>query len=407
MANENNGCGQIERELSISVVGVGGAGNNHVNNFNKTVRQDVNLMAINTDREHLEHIDAPVKLYIGKKLTDGNGTSGDIELGRTCMDAVTDIVREKLKTSDIVFVIAGMGGGTGTGGAPVVASIAKDVGAYVFGVAIMPFKTEGRRVAKAADGLKVFKKNANNVVVIDNNDLLGFPNDLCLDEAFQIIDDVISGVILNVIKNIQTKNKVEAKQSEVKGADTVAQAETSEVITYYLMEDEVEEAEREREKEEEALVAECRDVIKVDVTGIAKTCKGTTGKERASEAKKIAKMVAAGDGFGMPRDQVFISRLTDFSKPEKPSTQAQTNSASEPRKLREVQPLIPSAAVEQTKEPKAITKRSSMTLNKWITFERRRMDMEKDKQDSRKRDVEMEPRNVPDRIQSRLDHVWV
>ena len=140
-------------EARIVVVGCGGAGNNTINRLMEIGIQGAETIAINTDKQHLEVIKADKKILIGATLTRGLGAGGYPEIGRKAAEMAKNILEEQLKGADLVFVTAGMGGGTGTGSAPIVAEIAKENGAIVVGVVTYPFKIERARMKKADEGI--------------------------------------------------------------------------------------------------------------------------------------------------------------------------------------------------------------------------------------------------------------
>jgi cell division protein FtsZ len=158
---------------NIKVVGIGGGGSNAVATMIASGMGGVEFVVANTDRQALEASAATIKIQLGKELTKGLGAGANPEIGkRAAIESYNDIA-EKLEGSDMVFVTAGMGGGTGTGGAPVVAKIAREVGALTVGVVTRPFVFEGRRRMKHADlGLNELRENVDTLIVIPNQKLL-------------------------------------------------------------------------------------------------------------------------------------------------------------------------------------------------------------------------------------------
>ena len=157
---------------NIKVIGVGGAGNNMVGwLYNKGIK-GAEILACNTDTQHLEITDADSKFLIGKEVTRGLGCGGFPTKGAEAAQESMNELKEHLRGSDMVFVCAGMGGGTGTGAAPVVAQVAKDAGAIVIGTVTMPFSIERARVDKAEFGLQQLRQVSDTVIVIDNNRLV-------------------------------------------------------------------------------------------------------------------------------------------------------------------------------------------------------------------------------------------
>src|SRR5689334_18512301 len=177
----------------IRVVGVGGAGLNAVNRMIDADISQVEFVAVNTDIQQLQTSDAPVKIHIGRELTEGLGSGADPDLGRRAAEEAYDQVKRALRGSDMVFVTAGEGGGTGSGAAPVVARIAKELGALTVGIVTMPFKFEGtRRGRQATDGVDTLRANCDTVIVVPNERLLEvLDRDTSMLDAFRIADDVL------------------------------------------------------------------------------------------------------------------------------------------------------------------------------------------------------------------------
>jgi len=183
----------LRRFASIKVVGVGGAGSNAVNRMISAGLRGVEFIAINTDIQALTLSQAERKIHIGAKLTRGLGAGGNPEIGRQAAEESKDDLLEALEGADMVFVTAGMGGGTGTGGAPVVARLARELGALVIGVVTRPFSFEGRRRAATADeGIRTLKEQVNTLITIPNDRLLQIiDRKVTLIEAFRVADDVL------------------------------------------------------------------------------------------------------------------------------------------------------------------------------------------------------------------------
>ncbi len=177
----------------IRVVGVGGAGINAVNRMMDAGIAQVDFVAVNTDAQQLELSDAPVKIHIGESITQGLGSGADPETGRRSAEEGYDHVRAALRGSDMVFVTAGEGGGTGTGAAPVVARIARELGALTVGIVTTPFKFEGtRRKLAAESGVEALRAACDTVIVIPNDRLLEvLDRSTSMIDAFRIADDVL------------------------------------------------------------------------------------------------------------------------------------------------------------------------------------------------------------------------
>lgn len=183
----------VETFARIKVVGVGGAGCNAVNRMIIEGIQGVEFVAINTDAQALLLAKAPTKVRIGDKLTRGLGAGGNPEVGRKSAEETAEELYTVLKGADMVFVTAGLGGGTGTGAAPIVAQIAKECGALTIGVVTRPFTFEGgRRMQAAETGMDMLKEHADTLIVIPNDRLLQIVDKKAsLSDAFRLADDVL------------------------------------------------------------------------------------------------------------------------------------------------------------------------------------------------------------------------
>lgn len=186
----------------IVVIGCGGAGNNTVNRLHNIGVEGAETVAINTDKQHLDMIDAEQKILVGTDLTDGLGAGGDPDMGKRATEKARGTIKEVLDGADLVFVTAGMGGGTGTGSAPVVSEIAKDVGAIVVGMVSMPFKVERARVEKAEDGIDVLRNEADSIIVLDNDRLLDYVPNLPVGKAFSVMDQIIAETVKGISETI-------------------------------------------------------------------------------------------------------------------------------------------------------------------------------------------------------------
>jgi cell division protein FtsZ len=177
----------------IKVVGVGGAGLNAVNRMIDADLSQVEFVAVNTDIQQLQTSDAPVKIHIGRELTEGLGSGADPDLGRRAAEEAYDQIKRALRGADMVFVTAGEGGGTGSGAAPVVARIARELGALTVGIVTTPFKFEGtRRHRQAGEGVDTLRTNCDTVIVVPNERLLEvLDRDTSMLDAFRIADDVL------------------------------------------------------------------------------------------------------------------------------------------------------------------------------------------------------------------------
>ena len=177
----------------IRVVGVGGAGLNAVDRMIDAGITQVDFIAVNTDIQQLQMSDAAAKIHIGSELTEGLGSGADPEIGRKAAEEGYDAIKRSLRGSDMVFVTAGEGGGTGSGAAPVVARIAREVGALTVGIVTMPFKFEGsRRKKQAEEGLESLREACDTLIVVPNDRLLEvLDKSTSMLDAFRIADDVL------------------------------------------------------------------------------------------------------------------------------------------------------------------------------------------------------------------------
>lgn len=217
-----NAIGTSLGEPTVAVVGCGGAGSNIVHGiYWKSNR--VETVAVNTDEEHLRGIDAHRKVLIGKDVTFGRDSGGFPEVGEHCAEKAREVLKEALRGYDIIFVVAGMGGGTGTGVAPVVASVAKDMNAIAFGVPILPFDTEGsERKRVALDGASKLRDASDFTIVLDNNRLMTVGADLPMSEALKVVDRSVMRIIDAVCDH--TSSYVSSLMEELTGfADSVTE----------------------------------------------------------------------------------------------------------------------------------------------------------------------------------------
>ncbi len=200
----------------IVVVGCGGGGNNTVNRLYNIGVAGAETIAINTDKIHLDIIQADKKILIGKSITRGLGAGGFPEIGRRAAELARGTLEEVLKNANLVFVTAGMGGGTGTGVAPVVAQIAKDNGAIVIGMVTSPFRVERARMVKAEEGLDDLRNSADTVIVLDNNRLLDYVPNLPIDQAFSVMDQLISETVKGITETITQPSLINLDYADVR-----------------------------------------------------------------------------------------------------------------------------------------------------------------------------------------------
>lgn len=188
---------EVEAFARIRVIGVGGSGKNAVNHMVENKVRSVDFISINTDAQDLHHSLAKKKIHIGKNLTRGLGTGMNPELGKRAAEETKEEIQQAIKGSDMVFIAGGMGGGTGTGAAPVVARTAKEMGALTVGVVTKPFAFEGAQRMRLADqGLEDLRKEVDALIVIPNDRLLAtVAKDTTLKQAFAMCDDVLKQAV--------------------------------------------------------------------------------------------------------------------------------------------------------------------------------------------------------------------
>ncbi|MFD1813033.1 cell division protein FtsZ [Rhodococcus gannanensis] len=203
----------------IKVVGIGGGGVNAVNRMIEQGLKGVEFIAVNTDAQALLMSDADVKLDVGRELTRGLGAGADPEVGRKAAEDHKDEIEEVLKGADMVFVTAGEGGGTGTGGAPVVASIARKLGALTVGVVTRPFSFEGKRRGTQADnGIQALRESCDTLIVIPNDRLLQLGDAaVSLMDAFRSADEVLLNGVQGITDLITTPGLINVDFADVKG----------------------------------------------------------------------------------------------------------------------------------------------------------------------------------------------
>lgn len=192
--------------VTIKVIGIGGAGNNVVNRMVKAGSKGVEFVAINTDKQALAISAAEQKIQIGEKLTHGQGAGSDPEVGKRAAEESRTQISKVMEDTDMVFITAGMGGGTGTGGAPVVANAAREAGVLTVGVVTKPFGFEGtRRMKSAEEGIEQLRKEVDSLVVIPNDRLKHVTDQkITFTNAFEIADDVLRQAVMSIsdlIKN--------------------------------------------------------------------------------------------------------------------------------------------------------------------------------------------------------------
>lgn len=208
----------IKKQASkIKVIGIGGAGNNSLNRMREIGIKGSEMIAINTDAQDLLYTNADQKILIGKESTQGLGAGSNPSVGRGAARESESEIKKKLENSDMVFITCGMGGGTGTGAAPVVASIAKKQGALTIGVVTMPFTIEGqKRIENAVDGLERMEAVTDTLIVIPNDKLLEIAPELPLHTAFKISDEILTNAVKGITELVTTSGLVNLDFADIR-----------------------------------------------------------------------------------------------------------------------------------------------------------------------------------------------
>ncbi|MBE6613595.1 MAG: cell division protein FtsZ, partial [Ruminococcaceae bacterium] len=203
--------------VNIKVIGVGGGGNNAVNRMISTNVRGAEFIAVNTDRQALSHSNAVHKIDIGEKITKGHGAGANPEVGARAAEESIEEIKSVLDGSDMVFITAGMGGGTGTGAAPIVAKAAKDMGILTVGVVTKPFAFEGRRrMMQAETGIKNLIDSVDSLIIIPNERLKQVSDTrITLVNAFEVADDVLRRGVQSVAELINVNGFINLDFADV------------------------------------------------------------------------------------------------------------------------------------------------------------------------------------------------
>ncbi len=203
-------------QANIKVLGIGGAGSNMVSWLYKKGIKGAEIIACNTDKQHLDISSADKKFLIGRDITRGLGCGGYPNKGAEAAQESMQQIKEVTKSTDMAFVCAGMGGGTGTGAAPVIAQVVKDSGAIVIGTVTMPFNIERARIDKAEFGLQQLRQVSDTVIVIDNNRLVHIAGNLPVQQAFAVANELIATMIRGIVETIAVPSLVNLDYADVK-----------------------------------------------------------------------------------------------------------------------------------------------------------------------------------------------
>ncbi|RMD45730.1 cell division protein FtsZ [Candidatus Pacearchaeota archaeon] len=217
---------EIDRELEeilkkqsarIKVVGIGGGGGNTVSRMREVGIRGGEIIAINTDAQDLLYANADVKILIGRELSKGLGAGSNPRIGAEAAREQEQEIKKKLSNSDMIFITCGLGGGTGTGGAPVVAEIAKKQGALVIGVVTLPFTVEGaKRIENAMEGLERLEGIVDTLIVIPNDKLLDLAPDLPLPTAFKVADEILTNAVKGITELVTSSGLVNLDFADIR-----------------------------------------------------------------------------------------------------------------------------------------------------------------------------------------------
>ncbi len=217
------GTGNVDKEelfssdkIRILVVGVGGGGCNTITRIAKMGIKSADTIAINTDMNHLKITEAKKRILIGKSITRGLGAGGFADVAKKCAEMDREKLAEAVSDAQLVFLCAGMGGGTGTGASPVVAELAKKEGAIVVGMVTTPFNLERARIEKAMWGLEELQKVCDTVVIVDNNRLLNYAPNLPMNDAFRLADEIVARAVKGISDTIMFPSMINIDYADVK-----------------------------------------------------------------------------------------------------------------------------------------------------------------------------------------------
>ncbi len=282
----------IDSFARIRVIGVGGSGNNAVNHMVSSHVQGVDFIAINTDAQDLHKSKAKVKIHIGKALTRGLGTGMNPDQGKQAADETREEIQEAIKGSDMIFVTCGMGGGTGTGAAPVVAKIAREQGALTVGVVTKPFSFEGSQRARLAEaGLTELRKAVDALIIIPNDKLLAIVSrETGIRNAFAMCDDILKQAVEGISDLITTTGLINVDFADVRAVMSNAGSALMGIGT----------AVGEKRAELAARAAINSPLLEVSITG----------------AKGVLFSIAGGDDLGMLEVQDAANVITEAIDPD-------------------------------------------------------------------------------------------
>lgn len=282
---------EIESFARIRVVGVGGSGGNTINHMINCNVKGVEFIAVNTDAQDLHRSRAKKKIHIGKNLTRGLGAGGFADVGRRAGEETQEEILESLKGSDMIFIAGGMGGGTGTGASPIIARLAKEVGALTVGVVTRPFSFEGHQRGRAAEGgIDELKKEVDALIVIPNDRLLAVVSrDTTVTNAFAMCDDILRQAVEGITDLITTAGIINVDFADIR---SVLQNAGSALMGIGV-------ASGEKRAEEAALAAINSPLLEISIQG----------------AKGVLFAIAGGDDLGMLEIQDAARVITENIDP--------------------------------------------------------------------------------------------
>ncbi len=281
----------IESFARIRVIGVGGSGGNAINHMINSNVKGVEFISVNTDAQDLQNSKAKKKVHIGKNLTRGLGAGGNPDSGKRAAEETQEEILETLRDSDMVFIACGMGGGTGTGAAPVIAKLAKEVGALTVGVVTKPFTFEGQQRMRAAEeGIQGLKEEVDAIIIIPNDRLLAIVDrDTSVMNAFALCDDVLRQAVEGISDLITSPGIVNVDFADIK---SVMQSAGSALMGIGL-------ASGEKRSEEAAQRAINSPLLEVSITG----------------ARGVLFAIAGGEDLGMLEIQDAARVITESIDP--------------------------------------------------------------------------------------------
>ena len=358
----------------LKVIGVGGGGNNVVNRMVRAGMQGVEFIAVNTDRQCLNASEATQKLAIGEKLTGGKGAGANPEVGRESARESKEQINALLEGADMVFVTAGMGGGTGTGAAPVVAEIAKEKGILTVGVVTKPFNFEGRRrMEQAASGIEELRQKVDSLVIIPN-DRLQYATDekITFANAFAIADDVLRQAVQSISDLIKTTGLINLDFADV----------TAVMKDAGLAHMGVGRAAGKNKAEEATRIAINSPLLETSIQGAKGIIVNITGPmdmglEEVEQAAEMVKQVADPDALFMMgtafddtlEDELRVTVIAtgfgtvDNPVPEKEGEQpAQTQAKAQPKAAAEDKPKCVPAGVGPVTPPKPLSENAAESV---------------------------------------------